>query len=362
MPKSPLIIIQRSFLAIGLIGLGASAYMTWKFGSSITTVHGVGLVLVTAFAALIFPAKRLLEELGAGRALLNTLFAVGIFAVGLEFIGDLGYTFGMRDKQMVESGAQKVSWKAAQKSVTDDESLLAAETTRLEKMKLAFPWAPTVSAEAERKKVDVLQKEIDLEAARGGCKEKCAKRMAEKASVEERIAYAESMNGAAKRIIDLQTSVDHKRREAASTNVGHSTVVAQTSSLAKGFLLISSLGSKDSLNPDEVEMTIADMVIGFMMAAGATFLPPMAMLIAVFGIATSAREIVRPSPLQAARRETDDMTSRAHTAGFRAVMPSRAKDSTNVFIGDGKDSEARAQLEAMKAVLRQAFAPARAAA
>jgi hypothetical protein len=281
--------IQTIFIALGVAGTLASCYMTWRFGSSISTVHGIGLVLVTIFAAFVFPAKKMLEDSGASKATVRSLAVVGAFAICLEFIGDLGYTFGMRDKQIVESGAQQVTWKSAQASVAETKSQLEAEKKALEKMKAAYEWAGTVSASAERTKLAILQKEIDLEAARGGCKAKCAARMKEKQETEEKIAYAEDMNGVKARIVKLDADLKALETKAAATGVGHSTVAAQTNALAKGFKLVATGGSAEALSPDTVELTIADMVIGLMMAVGACVLPTYAFQIGFFGFKPDAQ-------------------------------------------------------------------------
>jgi hypothetical protein len=275
-PVSDVRQVQRIFMAVGAVALIASIYMAWKFGSSISYAHGVALVTACIVAGFIFPARKLLNPGKTGSAVLT---AAGIFFVALEFMSHLGYTFGMREKQQVEASAQTNVHQIAFKSVASEETNMALWRDQLAKLQ----WSGTVNADGLRAQLASAQKAIDLEAARGGCKTECLKRMKEKASLEERIATAEKAEDLSKRIEATQRLLDRKVDTASTTKVGHSTVKAQQDSFAQLLMLASGADAEQALQPNEVAKSLADKLIGFLMAVGATALPSIAFYIGFFG-------------------------------------------------------------------------------
>jgi hypothetical protein len=294
--------IKKIFLGIGCIALLVSCVMTWKFGNSFSFIHGVGLVTVTLAAAFLFPAKRMITEMGVGRFGQGALAVVGCFLIALELFADLGYTIGMRDKQIVESGAQTVAYNTVQENMISEKANLDMWRKQLADLKSQNAWAATVTATGLRAQLESAQKAIDLEAARKGCKTKCLELMKQKGSLEERIATLERTDDLAKRIEATQRILDRKVEAAPATKIGHSTVKAQVDFVSKGYLLAFGDGdAKSALNPDAVTMTVADWVIGFAIALGATFLPTTAFYIAFFGAAPAqaARPAARTTPATA---------------------------------------------------------------
>lgn len=276
--------IQKIFLGIGTVGLASSFVMTWKFGHSISVVHGFGLAAVTLAAAFVFPARKFINDLGIKS---RWLTVAAIFCIGLEFIGDLGYTFGMRDKQVVEATAQTVAYKAVHKVAEDESTNLALWRKQLSDLEAQNAWATTVTADGLRAQLASADKAIELETKRGGCKAKCLALMQDKAKTEEKIAVAEKVTDLTKRIEATQRILDGKTTTAVNTTVGHSTTKAQSSAFARVGLLLSGNNATESLNPDEVSLTLADMFIGLLMAIGATALPTLCFYIAFFGHETS---------------------------------------------------------------------------
>lgn len=279
--------IKKVFLGIGTVGLCSSLVMTWKFGHSISVVHGFGLAAVTLAAAFVFPARKFISDQGfKGPA--RWLTAAGIFCIGLEFVGDLGYTFGMRDKQVVEATAQTVAYKAVHKVADDESANLALWRKQLADLEAQNAWATTVTADGLRAQLASADKAIELETKRGGCKAKCLALMQDKAKTEEKIAVAEKVTDLTKRIEATQRILDGKTTTAVNTSVGHSTTKAQSNAFARVGLLLSGNNPTESLNPDEVSLTLADMFIGLLMAIGATALPTLCFYIAFFGHESNA--------------------------------------------------------------------------
>lgn len=274
--------VQRIFLGIGAAALAASAFMTWKFGHSISVAHGVGLVCVTLAAAFVFPAARFIRAAGMPGAA-RWVAIVGAFFVCVEFVSDLGYTFGMRDKQVVEEGAKTVAYRATQDVLGDERTNLAMWRKQLADLETQHAWATTVTADGLRAQLAGANLAIDLEGKRGGCKDKCLARTKERDDIASRIATAEKVADLSKQIEATQRVLDSKARVAVDTKTGHSTTAAQSKAFGRIGLILTGNDAKDSLNPDETSLTIADMMIGLMMALGATALPTLCFYVGFFG-------------------------------------------------------------------------------
>lgn len=287
--------VQRIFIGIGVVALAASIYMAWQFGASISRAHGVALVTACVAAGLIFPARRLLNPGATGSAVLLT---AGLFFVALEFMSHLGYTFGMRERQQVEASAQTNVHTVAFRQVDSEQTNLALWRDQLAKLQAENAWAATVNPDGLKAQLASAQKAIDLEAARGGCKAVCLARMKEKAALEERIAIAERASDLSRRIEATQRILDGKVNTASATKIGHSTVKAQQDSFAQLLLLASGTDAEQALQPGAVAKDLADKLIGFLMAVGATALPSIAFYIGFFGLPVSApMPIPAPAPM-----------------------------------------------------------------
>lgn len=274
--------LQKIFLIVGTIGLFISCAMTFKFGYSMSALHAIALCTVTVMAAFIFPAKRFITDAGyanAGR----WLMVAGIFFIGLEFFSDLGYTIGMRDKSVQEASVDTVAYRNAQDSLAGDKANVEMWRKRLAELTDRNNWAATVTADGLRSQIAVLDKDIELEAARGGCKSKCRAIMAKKAAVEEKIATAEEVQNLNKQIEATQRLIAKGTDTAANTKMGFSPVKAQTDFVAQLWNISTGVEAKAALNPDAVQLTVTQILIGFFIAMGATFLPTTAFYLAFFG-------------------------------------------------------------------------------
>ena len=128
--------------------------------------------------------------------------------------------------------------------------------------------------------------------------------MKEKAALEERIAIAERASDLSKRIEATQRILDTKVNTASTTKVGHSTVKAQQDSFAQLLMLASGADAEQALQPNEVAKSLADKLIGLLMAVGATALPSIAFYIAFFGapagldLTTTQARMPVPQPIK----------------------------------------------------------------
>lgn len=268
-------------IAVGVPALAASCFMTWKFGHSISFAHGVGLALATVMAAIIFAlrahilailADHGLPQKGTARALM----ALGCFFVFFEFVGDLGYTFGMRDKQIVEAGAQNVAYDAVQDNLKSERQNVDMWRKQLETLTAQNAWATTVSADGLKAKLAGFNLAIEQEAARGGCKAKCLARTKERDEIASQIATIEKVDNLTKQIAATQKLIDGKVQTATTTNIGHSTAKAQDKAFARIGLLLTGANAEDALKPGEAAQQWSDYILGLLMAIGACALPPVA--------------------------------------------------------------------------------------
>jgi hypothetical protein len=317
--------MQRACLVAGFVAFGISALMAWKFGSSISFAHGVALVVACFVASVIFAFRRFIVDQGVKG---HWLTIAAVFFIALEFMSHLGYTFGMRDKQFVETGAQNVAYKAAQANMESHKTNLDLWRKQLEELKSQSPWAATIKADGLRAQLAVAQKEIDLEASRGGCKSKCALRMKDKADLEGRIATIEQADDLAKRIEATQRVVDKAVAEAKGTKVGHSTAKAQNDAFGELLRLISTASPDEAFEPDAkakgMSERVADLIIGTMMAIGATGAPALLFYFAFFAAPGSVRVPAMPPasgsiPLPASHISTQAIANPSHVATAHAT-------------------------------------------
>lgn len=293
--------IQRASLAVGVVGLVFSCSMTYAFGSTMSTKHAVMLCLFTVFAAIAFPAKRFIEDQGALN-IAKWVGRAGCLFLALEFYSHVGYTVGMRNKASVEASVQTVAYDNTQKALKSEETNLEFWRSQLKELTEQNAWTATVTAEGLRAQMAVADKKITDEGKRGGCKSKCLKLMEEKAGLEERIATAEKVDDLTKRIEATQRVLDGKTEKAVTTERGFSAAAAQTDWMSKVYLLATGTEAEKALSPDDVTLTVTDIVIGLFIALGATALPTSALYVAFFGVKQDAA----PADVWKRHAERDD--------------------------------------------------------
>lgn len=273
--------MQMACLVGGLIAFGVSAVMAWRFGASMSTPHGVALVVACFAAAVIVPMKRYIAGFGING---RTIQAATVFFLMLEFLSHLGYTFGMRDKLSVEAGAQTVAYEAVQDNLKSEKANVDLWRKQLEELTAQNAWSTSVTADALRAQLANANLAIDLEAKRKGCKEKCLARTKERDDLAARIAVAERVDDLNKRIEATQRVIDSKVQTATTTKVGHSVAKAQTAAFAEVGLLFTTLDADAAFGKGDksIAMKVSDYVIGVMMAIGATVAPSVLLYFALF--------------------------------------------------------------------------------
>jgi hypothetical protein len=271
--------LRKVFLGVGIAGLIVSVTMVYKFGSSMSGLHAIGLALTTIACAFMFPAIEFVKRIGmTWGARVLTGVACGFFA--LELFAHVGYTVGQRTHSTDEAIAQTVVYDNRQEQLASNKQNLAMWRDQLAKLQADNAWTATVKADGLRASLDSATKAIELEEQRGGCKAKCLGLMRQKADLENRIATVELREDLTKRIEATQRLVDKHTETAVETKKGFSPVKAQTDFVSQIYLLATTSEAEKALKPDNVTLTVSQILIGFMLALGMTVLSPAAFYIA----------------------------------------------------------------------------------
>jgi hypothetical protein len=250
----------KFLLSLGIAALIVDAAISYKYGITLTWLHGVGFALVAVFFALIpdqayleFEAKRF----GSGIAM--TILCVPLGTVA--YYSHLGYGAGVRVGSMQQASVHNTKFEDTRASLESDRKNLDMWRDHLAKLQADNPWVAAVSADGLKAQVAAHTKAIELEEARGGCKSKCLARMKEKGALEDRIAIAEQSNTLTKQIEATQRIVDTKTAEAKAATFESSPVVNQTDVAAQLFLAVSGSDAKDAIKPDLVTTTFTNIFV-----------------------------------------------------------------------------------------------------
>ena len=265
----------RFWLWLGLASLAAASAMSYSFGIDVSVKHAIFLAVLSVVAAFgPMSAEMLWSKRRKGPAIATAIICVPL--LGIEFYSHAGYTAGLRGTNIETATVQNTRYEGAQEAVTEDAANVKLWREQLATLQAQAPWAATVKADGLRAQVAVAQKEIDLEAARGGCKTKCAARMKEKADLEQRIATIEQAADLSAKIEATQRVLDKKRNVAATTAHVSSAVAHQNDSLAKWVALVSSGDIKAS----EFQKAASQESANLAMAVAGTGLPAFALFLA----------------------------------------------------------------------------------
>ncbi len=264
----------KFWLYIGLATLGAAAAMSFDFGWTVSWKHALFLALlsiITAFAPE--AAYRQFTEGRKGAGIAVAVVCAPLFLI--EFYSHAGYTAGQRGVNMGEARVQNATYTGTQNAVSEDEESLQKAKTSLEQLKLAFPWAATVTADSLRAQIPAIDEKLRQEEQRGGCGPKCLAIKAEKADIESRIATAEERNNITSRISELEKRLGERRTTAATTEFKHSSVDYMNGFLASAVATVT--GQEQATTKLEKK---ADLSANVGMALAGTGLPGLAIFIA----------------------------------------------------------------------------------
>jgi hypothetical protein len=250
----------KFWLTLGIAALIVDAAISYKYGITLTWLHGLGFALVAVFFALIpDQAYSEIEAKRFGSGIAMALLCVPLGSVA--YYSHLGYGAGVRVGSIQQASVHNAKFDDTRASLESDRTNIAMWRDSLAKLQAENPWVATVSADGLKAQVAAHTKAIELEEARGGCKSKCLARMKEKGALEDRIALAEQSNKLAAQIEATQRIIDKKTAEAAAATFESSPVVNQTNVAAQLFLAMSGAGADKAVKPDDVTTSFTNIFI-----------------------------------------------------------------------------------------------------
>lgn len=239
------------WLVCGVVALIVDAAISYQYGITQTTWHGLGFALVAIFFAMLpdeayseFEAKRYGSALG----MLAASCVLGIVAL----YSHLGYGAGVRVGSIQQTEFHKVKLDEQIKATRENETNLAMWQKRLADLETQNAWVATVTADALRARLASANLAIKQEEARGGCKAKCLERTKERDDLESRIALAEEKSNLTKQIEATKKILDRSRETVAATGYKSDTTTNQVSVAAQLWLAMNGVDPEKAIEPDTV--------------------------------------------------------------------------------------------------------------
>lgn len=234
--------LRKRFRQVGGGLTVVSALMTgvfgWSMGSNVVmaAVLAAGLMCATFASAYVWPfvAAAYRDRAWSTFAFLA---AFGILCTGTDLSTNFGSIAWQRTADVDTALKQDAVHDARGDAVSEDKTALAEARQSLDQLKLANPWATTTTASALRAELPAIEEAIKQEAARVKCGPKCLALKEKKSGIEAKIATAESMNGTAIRIADLEKRLESRREVAVTTKKGESATRDMNLNLASMFTL-----------------------------------------------------------------------------------------------------------------------------
>jgi hypothetical protein len=218
-----------SFIA-GTILTVTSMMLTAEFGLQIGIGAAAALVAISFMAAyipaIVWELKDSSKPIAYVGAVIGALIIVADVTTNASTLGVY------RNTDVVAGNVQQIKFDDAREKVEEARRNLTMWTEQLQTLTTANAWAATTKADGLRAQLESAQKAIDLEEARGGCKQRCLALMRQKNDLETRIATIELREDLTKRIDATKALVDRYREQSAQTDVGGSAVGTQNLKLA----------------------------------------------------------------------------------------------------------------------------------
>lgn len=281
--------VRRVALAIGVAALGVGMAMAFEYGRAMSLLHALSLSLLAIVVSLAFIGAELYRA--AGRTVMAVI-ATGAgfsFSAG-EYGTHFGYTVGTRASETQQTGVTNAAYQARQDNRDREASNLDMWRKQLADLTAEAPWAASVTADGLRAQMEAMDKAIELETGRGGCKSRCQKLMADKGALAEKIGKVERAADLNKRIEATQRLLDRKVDVAVETKFHSSKIVNQTI----GFAQIATWTDA----PSESALSWTQLALGAVIAAITTFLAPFCLTLAFSGLGTRRERDATDNPGQ----------------------------------------------------------------
>lgn len=339
--------IGKFWLTLGIAALIVDAAISYQYGVTLTTLHGLGFALVAIFFALLpdaayseFESRRF----GSGVAMGLLCVPLGMVA----FYSHLGYGAGVRLGDMQQTGVHNAKFEDTRDSLKSDRTNIDMWRKQLAELLEQNAWAASVKADALRSQVATADKAIELETKRGGCKSKCEAKMRERDAINERIGKIEQVEDLNKRIEATQRIIDGKTEKAAVATFESSSVVNQNNVAAQLYkALFAGTTPEEAINPDAVTVSFTNIVI----AGGGSLA---FMIMAPVGFFLAGRYRRREEDIAAERMATN--VQRIETIA-KTKAPATMGGNTTITVQDLSD-DLRDALKAMARSARTGLAAA----
>lgn len=269
--------VGQFWLALGGVALFVDAAIAFKYGWTQTTLHAAGFALCAIFFAFLPDQAALMWEQRKRLASL-AVWTICVPLGAMAYWSHLGYGAGVRVGDIQQTGVQNNIHKAVNKSVDSEEknlenwrNQLASKERERDALRAANPWAAKTSPDAL--KADIANMEGDMLFARS---KQCAnvtlkdsrsfcdrltalrKQLGEFNQMNKIAADIDSLNG---QIAGTQRVIDGKIKEAKGTEFKSSSVVNQVSVAGQLYLAFSGAKPEDTLEPDRVTTSYANILI-----------------------------------------------------------------------------------------------------
>lgn len=261
--------IGQALFAVAVVMIAVDAVISFKFGWTQTGAHAVGFAGL-AVALFLLPDTAITEWRKGNRF---GAFGIGVACIPIGFVclwTHVGYSSGVRLGDIQQDGFKNAAFASASTTVDDKRKTLSMLRNSLEatqaKSKAASEknqgWVVSVDPVAMQAQLDAMDQKIKNEAARVKCGQKCEELKVKRGHLATSISLAVEENDLAKRIQELENSIDAKAKEVAAAAPSASTTVSQVKMAAKLVNVVayySGLASKeDVLQPSAFEQDMAN--------------------------------------------------------------------------------------------------------
>lgn len=267
----------KFWLSLGIVSLIVDAMISYKYGVSLTLLHGFGFALVAIFFALL--PDQAWAEFEHKRYASGVLLAVLCVPLGLVALySHLGYGASVRVGDVQQASVQNTKYDGAREQIEEAKTtgkMFSARLQTLEAERAALvaanPWAPTVSADGLKAQLASMQgdqvfkrskacADVTLKESRSFCDKR--------ADLQTKIGNVDRINGLADEIAKLNGQIEATRRVIASarekadaTSYTSSAVVNQTNVAAQLFMALNGAEPAKAIDPDKVTFSFVNIFI-----------------------------------------------------------------------------------------------------
>lgn len=222
---------------LALCAMVVDAGISYEFGRTLSYLHAAGFALV-ALAFCILPDVSALE-FRKGRKTVGGWIAFACLPLGfVAFLTHVGYSASIRVGDMQQASVHNAKFEDARTGLESDRKNLDMWRKQLDQLTTDNAWAATVRADGLRTQLETASKEIENEAARGGCKSKCEAKMRERDAIAEKISKVEQYEDLSKRIEATQRIIDKKTADVDSRDFVSSAATNHNDTLYKAISLV----------------------------------------------------------------------------------------------------------------------------